>query len=772
MLITAGFSLKPVLGPPRYSESNPMRGARWLLLVAMAAIVGGVAFTYRTQQKILRDGAPPKPAALPPELNSSSNDWAWTETDSKGCKTANIEAAETKEVKDSSRVDLKNVSLKLYKRCGDTFNLVKSASASFFSGEHRLYSEGDVEITLDVPSEEPAKPDLVSIRSSGVTFDSNTGRAETDRASSFTFRNGDGKAIGAIYDPTTHELHMKKDVEVNWRSTQAHTDPMKIEGGELTYQETRSEILLPAWGKMTRGPTLVEGEGSVVHLDDGVIRSVVTNQAHGTEDYPNRKLRYAADVLALSFDEDGQVQKIIGNGNASLVATTEGSETTISAPTVVLDFVPANGQSELAKVVTSGDGVVTAKPLPVPGREPSETHVLRSQSIEIGMRPGGREIAALSTHAPGKIEFLPNLPAQHHRTLDGNDFVIAYGAQNRIETFRARNVKTVTDPSTDERARNVVQSVTASKEMLAHFEADSSRLSSMEQSGEFTYRQGDRQARAAKATLDSNTNVMTLERGARMWDATGSTTADHIRMDQRTGNFTAEGNVRSSRLADQDSKKGSSMLSGDEPLEAEAGRMNSSNRNRSIHYEGNVTLWQGANRLQAAAVDVDREKQTLEADRNVVSNLWEQPKDEEKKKSATPVPVVVHAAHLLYTDQNRLADYKGNVRLDRPGLQVKSGELHAFLADSSAESRLEKAIADGAVEIVQTVPGRTRTGTADHAEYFPGDEKVILREGSPHLVDSLKGEAHGDELTYFANDDRLQVVGSAKQPAKSQIRRK
>jgi lipopolysaccharide export system protein LptA len=749
-----------------------MRGARWLLLVAMAVIVGGVGLTYRAQQKILRDEAPAKPPALPPELNSSSNDWTWTETDSKGCKTANIEAAETKEVKDSSRVDLKNVSLKLYKHCGDTFDLVKSASASFFSGEHRLYSEGDVEITLGVPADEPAKPNLVSIHSSGVTFDSNTGRAETDRPSSFTFRNGDGKATGAIYDPTTHELHMKKDVEVNWRSTQGNADPLKIEGGELTYLEARSDILLPAWGKMTRGPTVVEGEGSIVHLDEGMLRSVVSNHAHGTEDYPNRKLRYAADVLALSFDEDGQVQKIIGNGNANLVAATEGAETAITAPTVVLDFVPASGQSELAKVVTTGDGVVTSKPLPMAGRELSETHILRSQSIEIGMRPGGREIATLTTHAPGKIEFLPNLPAQHHRTLDGNDMVIAYGAQNRIESFRARNVKTMTDPSAEERTRNVLPSLTASREMLARFETGSSRLSSMEQSGDFTYRQGDRQARAAKATLDSNANVMVLDRGARVWDATGSTTADHIRMDQRTGNFTAEGSVRSSRLADQDSKKGSSMLSGDEPVEAEATKMDSSNRNRSIHYEGNVTLWQGANRLQAAVVDVDREKQTLVADRNVVSNLWEQPKDEEKKKSAAPMPVVVRAAHLLYTDQNRLADYKGNVRLDRPGLQVKSRELHAFLADSSAESRLEKAIADGAVEIVQTIPGRTRTGTAEHAEYFPDDEKVILREGRPHLVDSAKGETHGDELTYFANDDRLQVVGSTDQPAQSQIRRK
>ncbi|HLK46885.1 MAG TPA: LPS export ABC transporter periplasmic protein LptC [Bryobacteraceae bacterium] len=748
-----------------------MRGARWLLLVAMAAIIGAVSFTYRAQQKILRDQAPAKPAALPPELNSTSHNWRWTETDSKGCKTANIEADETREVKDSSRVELKNVGLKLYKKCSDDFDLVKSAAATFFSNEHRLYSEGDVEITLGVPAGEPDKPDLVSIRSSGVTFDSNSGRAETDRPSSFTFRNGDGRATGASYDPSTRELQMKKDVEVNWRSTRPNSDPMKIEAGELTYHEARSEILLPAWGKMTRGPTAVEGDGSILHLEDGVLRTVMTNRAHGTEDYPNRKLGYAADFLAMSFDENGQVQKIIGKGNAKLVAAADGSETTITAPTVVLDFVPGNGESELSQVATTGDGVVTAKPLPVAGRDLPETHILRSSNITIQMRPGGREIATLVTHAPGNIEFIPNLPTQHHRTLDGNDMVIAYGAQNRIETFHAKSVKTLTDPNADERRRNVAQSATASQELLAHFDAGSSRLATMEQSGAFTYRQGDRQARAAKATLDSDANVMVLDTGARVWDATGSTTADHIRLDQRTGNFTAEGRVRSSRQPDQDAKKGSSMLSGDEPVEAQANKMASSNRNRLIHYEGNVTLWQGANRIQASVIDVDREKQMLVADRNVVSNLWEQPKNDEKR-SAAPVPAIVHAAHLVYTDENRLADYTGNVELDRPGLHVKSRELRAFLADSSAESRLEKAIAEGGVQIVQTIPGRTRTGTAEHAEYFPGDEKVILREGKPQLVDSLKGESHGIELTYFANDDRLQVVGSTDQPAKSQIRRK
>src|SRR5262249_53266936 len=185
--------------------------------------------------------------------------------------------------------------------------------------------------------------------------------------------------------------------------------------------------------------------------------------------------------------------------------------------------------------------------------------------------------------------------------------------------------KTITDPTAEERKRNRTASVTTSKDLLAKFEPKSSRLSTMEQWGDFTYDEGERKARAAKATLDSTVNVIHLEERARVWDATGSTSSDRIRMDQRTGDFQAEGSVNTSRLPEK--KKSSEMLSGDEPLQAQAAKMVSTNRNQVIHYEGKVLMWQGSNRIQADAVDVNREKRTLVAGGNVVSSLWEKPKE-------------------------------------------------------------------------------------------------------------------------------------------------
>ena len=789
-----------------------MRGTRWLLLLVLVAIVCGIGARYRAQQIKLReqDLKRPKIAPLPLTLNSTSEAWQLELTDTQTGTArvkAKITAQQFNEQKDSDRVDLQGVTLHIPNKKGDAYNLVKSASASFYKGDRHLYSDGDVEITLNIPQTAPdpgqQRRAPVTIKSSGVTYDTD-GRAQTDRPASFTFEHGDGTAVGAAYDPATHQLFMKNDVKVDWKPIGPHAKLMKIEGGSLEYQEGESEIILRPWGRLTRENTVVEGENVLVHLqDDGEghkeIRKIEAARAHGTDTYPNRRLVYSADLLLVDFDDDGKASKVTGQGNAHLVSTSATTETETTANHVELNFETEGNESVLTDVTASGNSVVNSRPVPAPGVLPGESHILRSETLEMKMRPGGHEITSMVTHGPGTLEFLPNQPAQHHRMLEAKDMVIAYGAQNRIESFHATGAKTVTDPSAEELKRDQAakrdprkQSLTASRDLLAHFDPKTSQMTTMDQSGDFTYDEGDRHARAAKASLDQAQNLIVLDNGARMWDSTGSTTADHIRMDERSGDFSAEDNVNSSRLPDKDQKKNSQMLSGDQPLQARARRMRSSNHGRTVHYEGDVAMWQGANRIQASVVDLDRdvdhpEKRGLVADGNVVTNLWEQPKDDapadnsksapkKKQQPAAPVLTVVHAPHLVYTESNRLAVYTGGVVLSRPGLNVKSKELRAFLADSGADSRLEKAFADGAVEIVQNSRPATRTGTGEHAEYYTGEQKVFLKGGAPKMVEhKANGKSdttEGDELTYYANDDRLVVNGSPAKPAQSQIQRK
>jgi lipopolysaccharide export system protein LptA len=145
-------------------------------------------------------------------------------------------------------------------------------------------------------------------------------------------------------------------------------------------------------------------------------------------------------------------------------------------------------------------------------------------------------------------------------------------------------------------------------------------------------------------------------------------------------------------------------------------------------------------------------------------------------RSKQALLTVVRAPDLEYFEETRVAHYRGGVALDRPGLQVDSRELRAFLKDSSSDSSLDRAVAEGAVKIVgssrDSRDKRTRTGLGERAEYFAGDQKVVLEGGEPRLIDSQKGTATGRQLIWFVDNDRLLVNGEERKPAVTSIRKK
>ena len=54
----------------------------------------------------------------------------------------------------------------------------------------------------------------------------------------------------------------------------------------MSYHEESSEIWLKPWGRVTREKTVVEGNDTVIKLEDQVIRQMTALQAHGSEDGP------------------------------------------------------------------------------------------------------------------------------------------------------------------------------------------------------------------------------------------------------------------------------------------------------------------------------------------------------------------------------------------------------------------------------------------------------------------------------------------------------
>ncbi len=816
-----------------------MRLARPLFLLAILAILAGLGTTYYARLQQQARSALSKPTPLPPGTMGTAHAWTYTHTSNQ--KTiVTVHADDLREVE--GKQYLSGVTLDIQDKDGKEYNHVTSAKAEADLDAGMLYSDGEVQITMKVPLDQPLPPSgkLMAIKSSGVHVEIKTGKASTDRLATFQFDRGEGRAVGANYDPSTGQLDLRSQVEMIWRGTNPKSVPMKIEGGQVSYNEKESKVLLSPWSRLTRDAMTLNAGPALVTLDHGQIKKVDTQQAHGTDQRPQRNLEYAANYLTIDFNDDNQIQKITGVEQAKLVSTADTAITTMTADRVQLDFDTSTADSILTTALAIGHSNVESKPVTKPGADPADTRILKSDVILTKMRDGGQEIASVETQSPGALEFVPNGPDKPHRWMNGERISIAYGPKNQIQSFRSNSVTTKTvKPKPPDAKETPAPEFTWSKDLYATFLPNASQLDKLEQNNDFRWEAGDRKARADHAFLDQPNNRIDLTGKAHISDSKGSADADKILMDQKSGDFTAEGNVSSTHLPDKkdtddptdksadknadknkDKGKGTSsgkasgkptdkgsnkstakstdkaakdkdpdkqdsgggMLAEDEPLHARAKKMISTDNNYQVRYEGNAVLWQGANRLEGDVVEIDRYNGLLKAHGHVVSQLLDKAKDEDdstekdpKKPATTPAPrvfTIVRAPELSYDDNKRIAEYTGGAILQRSNMDVKAKEIRAFLRNDSNDSSLDHAIAEGQVRIHSPSPGRIRDGESEHVEYFVDEDKVVLSEGRPKFVDSLRGTTEGEKLTWFSKDDRLLVDGVEAQPAKSVLHRK
>ena len=680
-----------------------MRLGRWLLAVAIIFISIAVGEIYVKRKAFLASDVPPPPRPMEKGVEGRAEKWEYTQTDGNRPR-ARIKADSFRQIEEPSLMELEGVELQIFHQDGQKFDLVKSAKAQFDVAAKSLYSDGDVEITMGVPDEDALTGHLMKIHTSGARFSSETGVASTDRAATFEFDRGGGSAVGVDYDPNTRELHLRSNVILNWRGRPGAM-PMHAEAGEAQYREKRRKSILYPWTKLKRETLTLDAAMSEILLKDGNIQRAEIGSAKGVQDDEGRKVEFAADQLALDFDDNTVVRKIVGERNARLVSTTNTARTTITGDRLDMDLMARDKESVLTNAVATGSSVAEAVPLGRSEKDIPDTRILRSETIRLKMRaPDGKEVETAETDGPGTLDFVPNRPGQPKRFLSGDRFWIAYGAENRIQSFRTINAKTRTERAATPKQPVPPPALTESQDLFATFNPTTSELDRMEQNKAFHYEEGERQARADKATLEQAKDLITLEGSARVWDPTGLSVGDRILMNQKSGDYSVDGHVASTRQPD---KKGqsSAMLSNDEVLQARADHMTAANNHQKIHYEGNAVAWQGANRVEADKIDIDRARHVMEANGKVVSQFVDKSSDDKsndktsdktgdkstaakadekkaapKDKPQAPVFTVVRAPHMDYNDDTRVAFYQGGAVLARPRIE-RGGTDHTGLSE-------------------------------------------------------------------------------------------
>lgn len=733
-----------------------MKLLRFLFLVGAVAAVALVVRDYRNASRTSAGLFGVDPEQLTADVASRSGAWTWDQS-SGGSAKVSVSADGFRQAVKGDGMELSGVRLRIYEEDEKAFNRVETDAAVFDIASDRFESSQETVITLGVPADDPESrsPSLTRIVTPSAVFDTKGGAGHTDGVTEYFFDGGRGRSVGAAYDSARKYFHMQSQARVErFASGQGGTATV-IEAGELFYLENDQRVDLRNGTSLVRGGRRVDAAEATVTLAGGVVRRIDALDATGVDSSGGRQVQFETPALTVYYSEKQTIERALGSNGAKLRST--GSAQRLEAEGREIDMLyrtpEGASESELNEAFLKGGAEIRVAPIQIG----AERRKVTSEWIRLKMKPGGENLEYLETLERGRAELIqPTSGTQ--RTLHADRIRADYGPTNVMTDLAAQGAVELTSRPADQ-TRPPLK--TWSGALEADLDPATGEMRRLKQWTDFRFVQGDRSGDAGEAEYDPSAQLMTLSTRARILDTAGSVSAHRIVLNEAEGRLRAEGNVSTVYQQASGDEQAVGLFASSDASYATALKMTSDDKTGIVEYSGDARLWQGANRIEADLIRIDRKAKKLHAEGAVVSFLHE-----EGEGSLPDSLVEVRADHLDYSDAERVAQYRGSVRFKREALRVESEELDAQLAEDEGgqeASTIETAEARGSVRISDVETGRE--GRSIYALYRPGDSSVVLR-GKPATVSNAQGEeTRGAELTYLIDGDSLRVSGEGKDRA-------
>jgi lipopolysaccharide export system protein LptA len=678
---------------------------------------------------------------------------------------------------------------------------------------------GEINSPLQPPRGEVNSPlrgrQTIYLETKKVSYQHQGSLVISDQEVRFRIGPASGTAQGMTYATKDGWLELKKDVTMEYQlhNGVASNPPLQLTASRLRYDKLTRQVML--WGpiQVKQGERTASAESGKVFLNETnrVTRADLEGSIKASDSSEGRLVELSADRAQGDFDPaSGVMRYLSAEGNVGGQSRQKGSLSRLVAKRVELTLagVPAKLQSGDASgnvqlIVESSSSLQAAGPNRVAppesfgpqGRPPAgssgrqgggapysqtepqanwaatEMKKLTASELKFSFRPDGKSLKDAETPGPGTLVVDPADAKVGQRIITAGQFLMAFNAQSNLETFRGlKPTHMVFQPPRNAPPGSVAQESSADQ-LWATFDEATHALKAVKQSGDFTFRDGDRNAKAENSVYVAAAQGVTLTGNPQVWDAESRTRCERLYFD--LGNDTAEGTrkVQGTHLATGNRTPDGQVP---DPVNVLADHMVAQQRSQVVHYEGNVRAWRGADVVESSSLDVYRTTKRLSSGSQVLTSHLQPascgggavPSSEAPQHETRPL--TVRADWLDYFDAGSKASYRGHVKLQAETTTMEADKMDVYFSQmgTNQDSEVERAVAEGHVVVVQ--PGRRANG--EHGEYLAGPGKIVLTGGPPTLYDEEKGFTTGRRLTLFAHDDRLIVDGGDGAPSLSKHR--
>jgi len=742
---------------------------------ALALTAAVVVFAYWwSGRKEAKPVASPRP--VPTGVNQQLSGYTFTRSD-EGRQVFTIHAARTVAFKEGGATVLEDVYLEMFGRTGDRRDVLRTRRCDYNAQSGDLFSSGTVQIELNAPPVGKSGGDRpwrsVMLETSQLYFHQQGSLVVSDAPVRFRVGPISGAARGMSYATKDGWLELKSQVSAELKPGGREQVPVRLTAARARYEKQSGQVTLGGPVEISQGSRRVETASAVVSLDgrNHITRVTLDGGVRASEESGVTQLALASEKLEGEFDpQDETLRSATAEGGVQVESTREGGVSHLNAHKVEIAF--AGRQPHAQRGLASGGVRMTqesanperARRLQVttPGSVLTSRKELSGDAVQFTFQVNNQTLREAQTVGPGKLVLVPADPKLGERVVNAGQFFMNFGARNRLETMRGEGGTRITfQPGRDAPPGRIPQECTAER-FVAALDPATQNITTFDQSGDFHFREGDREATAESASYQSLKETLTLRGDPRVWDADMRARAEKIVIDLRTDTAEGIGKVQSTHLAQ----------GGGEPTSVLADRVLAQRGSQTVHYEGNVRAWRGADVVESAALDVFRNERRVSSGLKVVTShlqpggrVAQGPARAGQREGG---PLSIRAERLEYFDQGRKASYRGRVRLQTENTTLEADRLDAYFSNLPAggDWELERAVAEGSVKVTQ--PGRRATGR--RAEYYSADGRILLSGGPPTLYDAEKGFTSGQRLTFYTRDDRLVVSGGDESPTISRHR--
>lgn len=744
-------------------RSEAARYARWSALTALllASITGGIYLRRQWVAHVERTKAPPPLAA-----NQERQSIGLTVSKNEGDRTIfTVQASKSTDLKGQDISLLEEVKVTVFGKLSDRHDVIHTHSCRYAKNDGAIECSGDVQIDLESAADAAkaqanaaARPNLIHVETSAVTFNRESGQAETSQPVKFTMPNGEGDGVGATYFSDEGVLRLQKDVHVTLRETgplavgkKKNTPPANVvlRGSSLEMgKQSRKVVLVGPATATTPTQELSAGQMTVL-LDEQNRAQALVAEPGGLKETPEVKAHggkgpmgagtLRADLMKATLAPEGWVRAIEADGN--LQGKSESGEMQADSGTV--EMWPGVNQAKL--LTLRGNVRVNQRDPKTQMARKLATSVLQL-SFAGGKAGEPNPVLHAETLERGTVEWNDTSTSQSRLSADklAVDFAAAGKAKDLVASGNVETQRELKGRPT--------QSATASNGD-AQLDA-AGAWTQMTLRGNVHMKEGDRSAEAQQAVFERAAQTTVLTGQAVVRDESSETRAAKITFHQETGDIEAEGKVRSTDLG---SKQGTIQI-GSAASSVTAQHMVGNSKAGRALYTGHARLWQGSSVLEADSIELLRATRVLNASGNVRA-VFPKVSNDSKKGKDTAIWRVASGT-LTYWDAENRARLEKNVVVQSENERMKGPLLDLYFArdkdpksGSTGASKISRAVGTGGVEVEQG----DRRGTAERGVYTADDDKFVLSGGTPTLYDADEGKTTGRELTFNIADDTIIV---------------